>query len=181
MAAVNHMLSLLESRTAFHSMDRWLLAAFPFAAHKKPPTNHVSHSSTDCVQTSFRAAVFGPATNFNDAMFNHQLTNQTIMFLCFDPFCRTQTATSSLLFQALLPAVHHPSQTALFFAPIRQQPIFKGSFASFPFEETVASCSLQTTTNSVFPTAVLTAFRHPSEAALFGIHFTATTFFNDVS
>ncbi|KAK4013447.1 hypothetical protein OUZ56_026002 [Daphnia magna] len=117
MAAVNHMLSLLQSRTAFHSMDRWLLAAFPFAAHKKPPTNHVSHSSTDCVQTSFRAAVFGPATNFNDAMVNHQLTNQTII---------TQTATSSLLFQALLPAVHHPSQTALFFAPIRQQPIFKG-------------------------------------------------------
>ncbi|KZS00826.1 Uncharacterized protein APZ42_002720, partial [Daphnia magna] len=74
-AAVNHMLSLLQSRTAFHStvnvgcvpssqtapflppvtqprisMDRWLLAAFPFAAPKQPPT-HVSHSSTDCVQT----------------------------------------------------------------------------------------------------------------------------------
>ncbi|KAK4017811.1 hypothetical protein OUZ56_033630 [Daphnia magna] len=105
-AAVNHMPSLLQSRTAFHStvnvgcvpvrgdcslqppkqptipcfftallttiqqssqtapflppvtqprisMDRWLLAAFPFAVPKQPPT-HVSHSSTVYGPTSFK-------------------------------------------------------------------------------------------------------------------------------
>ncbi|KAK4017813.1 hypothetical protein OUZ56_033632 [Daphnia magna] len=61
-----------------------------------------------------------------------QTTTNSLFPACFF-FCIHQTATN---FNALLPAVHHPSQTALFFALIRQPPIFKGMLAAFPFAAT---------------------------------------------
>ncbi|KAK4006556.1 hypothetical protein OUZ56_011710 [Daphnia magna] len=223
-AAVNHMPSLLQSRTAFHSTVKLYNQQIYLTHHQLTTTNSSFSNSivdynptvfTDCPLFTTRYT----ATNFNEQPATHYLLNRTVgswlrsllqfpsnhqlMFLTAPltafkhdseaagrlaalPFAATQTttnslypacffylhppdshqfqrsivylvqhplptvlflrihltatnynepkqATSSLLFTALLSVVHHPSQTALFFAPIRQPQIFKGSVGCVPF------------------------------------------------
>ncbi|KZS00345.1 Uncharacterized protein APZ42_003372 [Daphnia magna] len=146
-----------------HNFQRCQLAAFPFAAPqtttnslfpacfffastRQPPISTV-HRLRSLLQpqrnhhqfiVSNSFIVYGP-TSFTDCSFlvHPSDSHQCIVFLTglfvLIPFAEPKQTTSSLLFTALLPAVHHPSQTALFFALIRQPPIFKGMLAAFPF------------------------------------------------
>ncbi|KAK4017809.1 hypothetical protein OUZ56_033628 [Daphnia magna] len=186
----NHQLMFLTAPLTAFKHDSEAAGCVPFCSPKattdsfRNQTSHqffAFHSSVACGSPSFTDCTFfgthQTTTNFQtDSYCNHQfiVSNSSIVygptsFTDCSFFGHPSDSQQCIVFlTALLPAVHHPSQTALFLAPIRQQPIFKRTVGCVPF------CSPKATTNSLFLIAPLSTVQHPLQAGLFRIHLTAT-------